>query len=107
VIVGGAFPHCRETRDPLWRRLGSERQSPAVRDVIEFLPQYRQMAIEAGRHLASIPVSIFGAPEDLDRLKRYRDQGIACAVVSLPSVRADEVLPILDRWGSLILRTQH
>ena len=43
----------------------------------EFLPQFRQMAAEAGRDLAAVPVSIFGAAEDLDRLKRHRDQGIA------------------------------
>ena len=50
-------------------------------DVTEFLPQFRQMAAEAGRDPASIPVTIWGVPEDPDRLKRYRDQGIARVVV--------------------------
>jgi hypothetical protein len=79
---------------------------PSYADVTEFLPQFRQMAGEAGRDPASIPISIFGAPENLDRLKRYRDQGIARAVVTLPSARADEISPVLDRWADLIRRTR-
>jgi len=63
------------------------------------------MAAEAGRDLATIPVTIFGAAEDLDRLKRFRDQGIARAVVMLPSAKGDEILPVLDRWAELIRQT--
>ena len=74
-------------------------------DVTEFLPQFRQMATEAGRDPARIPVTIFGAQDHLDRLKRYRDQGIARAVVSLPSADADQILPTLDRWAGLIRQT--
>ena len=76
-------------------------------DVTEFLPQYRQMAADAGRDPASVPVSIFGAAEDLDRLQRYRDQGIARAIVALPSAKAGEILPVLDRWAELIRGTAH
>jgi hypothetical protein len=47
-------------------------------------------------------VTIFGAGEDGDRLLRYRDQGVARAVVMLPSAGSDTVLPILDRWAQLI-----
>ena len=50
---------------------------------------------------------MFGVAEDLDRLKRYRDQGIARAVVTLPSAKADEILPVLDRWAELIRHTRH
>ena len=60
------------------------------------------MAAEAGRDPASVPVTIFGGPEDLDRLQRYRDLGIARVVVSLPSGQADDILPTLDRWAELI-----
>ncbi len=68
----------------------------------EFLPEFRRMAADAGRDPASVPVSIFGAPEDGDRLKRYRDQGVARAIVTLPSARSPEILPVLDRWAELI-----
>jgi hypothetical protein len=75
--------------------------------VTEFLPQFRQMAADAGRDPAAVPVSIFGAPENLDRLKRYSDHGIARAVVTLPSAKSDEILPVLDRWADLIRHTRH
>ena len=77
---------------------------PQYSDVTDFLPQFRQMAAEAGRSLDEVPVTVFGVPEDQDRLKLYRDRGIARAVVSLPSAKADEILPILDRWAELIRR---
>ena len=35
-------------------------------------------------------------------LKRGRDQGVVRACVSLPAAKADQVLPILDRWAALI-----
>jgi len=62
------------------------------------------MAAEAGRDLDAVPVTVFGVPEDLDRLRRYRDRDIARVVVSLPSARANEILPVLDRWAELIRR---
>ena len=38
----------------------------------------------------------------LDRLQRYRDQGVARGVVQLAAAPADQILPILDRWARLI-----
>jgi hypothetical protein len=63
------------------------------------------MASDAGRAPASVPVTVFGASEDLDKLKRYRDQGVARVVSMLPSAPSAEVLPILDRWAELIRRS--
>ena len=74
-------------------------------DVEEYLPRFRQMLSEAGRDPQSVPVTLFGATEDADRLAHYRDQGIARVVVMLPSAKGDEILPILDRWAELIRRT--
>jgi hypothetical protein len=61
------------------------------------------MAAEAG----SVPVTVWGVAEDLDLLQRHRNLGIARVVVSLPSARASEVLPILDRLAELIERVSH
>ena len=52
--------------------------------------------------MASIPVTVWGAPEDLDRVRRYREQGVARVVVYLPSAPAADILPVLDRWAELI-----
>jgi len=65
------------------------------------------MATDAGRDPATIPITIFGGTENLDRVKRYHDQGIARVVTMLPSALADEVMPILDRWAVLIRQTSH
>ena len=99
VLVGGAMPHAAKRAIAYgdgWIPLGGRGV-----DVLEQLPRFRQMAAEAGRDADSLPVSIFGATQDADTLKRYRDAGIARVVFSLESAKADEVLPVLDRIASL------
>jgi hypothetical protein len=59
------------------------------------------MAEEAGRDPQSLPVTLGGAPEDRDILKRYRDLGVARVNFPVPPAKADEVLPILDRVANL------
>ena len=59
------------------------------------------MAEEAGRDPKSLPVTLGGAPEDPDMLKRYRDLGVARVNFPVPPAKADEVLPILDRVAKL------
>ena len=48
---------------------------------------------------SSLSVTLGGAPEDLDLLKRNRDLGIARMNVRLPLAKTDEILPLLDRWA--------
>ena len=106
VIVGGAFPYAARRALAYGDGWIPHASRPQYADVSEHLPRFRQMAAEAGRDPASVPVTIFGVTEDLERLRRYRDLGIARAVVSLPSAQADEILPILDRWAELIHQMQ-
>ena len=47
-----------------------------------------------------------GAPEDADKLKRFRDLGAVRVNVTLPAESADQILPVLDRWAKLIPRLQ-
>ena len=70
----------------------------------DYLPQFRQMAAEAGRDPASVPITVWGVGEDYDRLRRYADQDVSRLVVSLPPDAADKTLPVLDRWAALIRR---
>jgi hypothetical protein len=60
------------------------------------------MAEEAGRDPQSLPVTLGGAPEDPDLLKRYRDLGVVRVNFAVPPAKADEVLPILDRLADLM-----
>ena len=105
IIVGGAFPHSARRAIRYGDGWIPNASRAHYADVTEFLPEFREMATAAARDPASISVTIWGVPENLDRLKRYRDQGIARVVVSLPSANRDEILPVLDRWAELIRRT--
>ena len=102
IIVGGAFPHAARRAI----RYGDGWVPIAGRapygDVNEFLPKFREMAKEAGRDPASLPITLFGAAADADLLGRYRDMDVARVVVSLPPEPADKTLPALDRWAGLI-----
>jgi alkanesulfonate monooxygenase SsuD/methylene tetrahydromethanopterin reductase-like flavin-dependent oxidoreductase (luciferase family) len=102
VIVGGAFPYAARRALAYGDGWVPHAGRPQYSDVTDFLPQFKEMAAAAGRSLGEVPVTVFGVPEDLDRLQLYRDREIARAVVSLPSAKADEILPILDRWAELI-----
>jgi len=94
VILGGAFPWAarRAVRygDGWYPNASSGNPQ-------EYLPRFRQMAEEAGRDSQSLPVTLGGAPEDPDMLKRYRDLGVVRVNFPVPPAKADEVLPILDR----------
>jgi probable F420-dependent oxidoreductase len=102
ILVGGAFPHAarRAVRyGDGWAPIAGRGPD---RDIDQILPRFREMLSEAGRDPQIVPVTLFGATEDRDRLARYRDLGIARMVVMLPSGKRDQILPILDRWGELI-----
>jgi probable F420-dependent oxidoreductase len=106
ILVGGAFPHAARRAV----RYGDGWAPIAGRgpdgDVEEVLPRFRQMLSEAGRDPHSVPVTLFGATEDADRLARYHDLGIVRVVVMLPSAKSDQILPTLDRWAELIHRAR-
>ena len=102
VIVGGAFRLA--ARRALRYGDGILPAAPSVGSGSpeEFMPRWRQMAEAAGRDPRSLSVTLGGAPEDLDLLKRNRDLGIARMNVRLPPAKTDEILPLLDRWAKLI-----
>jgi probable F420-dependent oxidoreductase len=106
VIIGGAFPHAARRALRYGDGWIPHSRRPQYEDVTDFLPQFRQMAAEAGRDPAEVPVTVWGIPPDLDRVRRYRDQGVARGVVQLAAEKADQILPILDRWAELIPQTQ-
>jgi len=99
VILGGAFP---------WAARRAIRYgdgwypNAASGNPEEYLPAFRKMAQEAGRDPASLPVTIGGAPDDLNKLKRFRDLGASRVNVSLMSEARDDILAILDRWAGYI-----
>ena len=102
IIVGGAFPYGarRAVRyGDGWIPLRTRAGYAEVRDL---LPKFHEMVKEAGRDVASIPITIWNSKEDEDQLKRDRDAGVVRIVVSLESDNADKILPELDRWAKII-----
>jgi probable F420-dependent oxidoreductase len=99
IHVGGAFPH--GARRAI--RYGDGWIPTAGRgDIAEALPKFREMAQEAGRDPASIEVTLFGLGEDLDRVKRFAEMGVARVVPMFPAEKADIVLPIIDQWTKIM-----
>ena len=62
------------------------------------IKKFRDMATEAGRDPASLPISIFRVPDDLTKLRFCQEIGVDRVVFSLPAEKEDKILPILDRW---------
>ena len=102
IIVGGAFQYAARRAIRYGDGLIPQASDAGSGSPEEFLPRFRQMAKEAGRDPQSLSVTLGGAPEDPDRLKRYRDLGVARMNVRLPPDKADDILPVLDRWANLI-----
>jgi probable F420-dependent oxidoreductase len=102
VIVGGAFPYGARRAVRYGDGWMPHRRRPVYDDVRETIPQFRKLVAKAGRDTDSVPVTIWGAAEDADMLKRDRDAGVVRVVVSLDSAKADVILPQLDRWAKLL-----
>jgi probable F420-dependent oxidoreductase len=102
VIVGGAFRFAARRALRYGDGILPAAPSAGSGSPEEFMPRWRQMAEAAGRDPRSLSVTLGGAPEDLDLLKRNRDLGIARMNVRLPPAKTDEILPLLDRWAKLI-----
>jgi len=100
IIVGGAFPYAARRAI----RYGDgwiPRDDWLERDGMGVLDQFRKMARDAGRDPATLPVSIFRVPDDIDRLRLCEQLGIDRVVFSLPAEKEDKLLPVLDRWAEL------
>ncbi len=100
VLVGGGFPHgARRAIDfgEGWMPIGGRDL-----DIAELVPRFRQMAAEADREPDDLPVTAYGAKADADVVSRLGDAGVDRVVYGLPSAKADEVLPILDRHAALM-----
>jgi len=102
VIVGGAYPYGARRAIAFGDGWVPHARRPAYGDVLGLLPEFRKLAIAAGRDPVTIPITIFGVAEDIDLIKRYRDAGVARLVFNLPAAKADEVLPVLDRCAALM-----
>ena len=102
ILVGGAFPYSarRAIRygDGWMPQVTETKPTP----LIDLIPRFRQMCAEGGRDADKMDISIGGQQPDADLVKRYRDAGVNRVSVSLPSEKADTILPQLDQWLTVI-----
>ena len=102
ILVGGAFPYSarRAIRygDGWMPQMTEKNPTP----LIELVPRFRQMCAEASRDPDKMDISIGGQQPDVDLVKRYRDAGINRVSASLPSEKADTILPMLDQWVAVM-----
>ncbi|WP_043361844.1 LLM class F420-dependent oxidoreductase [Belnapia sp. F-4-1] len=101
IIVGGAFPWGARRAIRYGNGWMPHRVRQHYADVAALIPHFRQMVEEAGRPLADLPITIWGAKEDRGALLADRDLGVERVVVSLDAAKRDAILPELDRWAAL------
>jgi probable F420-dependent oxidoreductase len=101
ILVGGAFPYSarRAVRyaDGWMPQVTSSKQAPLA----EVIPQFRQMAAEAGRDPAALRIVIGAQPPDIALIESYQALGVEMVYPSLPSEPADKILPMLDQWAEI------
>jgi probable F420-dependent oxidoreductase len=100
IIVGGGFPHAAR-RAVRYGDGWIPRDDWLERDGLDVIDKFRAMAKQAGRDPATLPITSFRAPPDIERLRLYSKLGIDRVVFSLPAENADGLLPIMDRWADL------
>jgi probable F420-dependent oxidoreductase len=98
IWVGGAFPYAARRAIRYGDGWMPHRARPHYANVREFIPEFRKMSAAANR---DVPLTIWGAKEDEDMLKRDQDAGVVRVIVSLESAKIDDILPELDRWSKL------
>ncbi len=101
ILVGGSFPYSarRAIRYGTgWLPSASAGKS----DLLEEIPLFRRMAIDAGRDPATLPITVWYPPREIDLMRKYRDIGVDRVVFSVPSDAADAVRPHLDEIGELM-----
>lgn len=99
IYVGGAMPYGLRRALRYGDAWLPHRARPAYPDVAEKIPEARRLMQEAGRDL---PITIWGGRPEPAMLERDRRLGVERVIVSLPSERADTILPLLDTWAGLV-----
>ena len=87
------------------RRLDPASPPAAIRGRHRLPAAVRQMAAEAGRDLATCPVTVLGSAGGYRPGAPLPDQGVVRGVVQLAAEPADKILPLLDRWAEMIARS--
>lgn len=99
ILVGGAWPYGARRAVRYGHGWIPHAALPPHDDVTDFLPDFQQMARDAGRD--PLPMTVWGAQPDLAQFERRRELGVERVVISLESEPEDEILRQLDTWAEI------
>ncbi len=102
VIVGGAFPYSARRAIRYGDGWIPQAARGSYKEIADMIPEFRKMAIEAGRDPASIAITVWFPRNDADLMKRYVDLGVERVVFNVESVAADQGLPVIDGIADLM-----
>jgi probable F420-dependent oxidoreductase len=99
VLMGGAagpklFDHIAEYGQG-WIPIGGKGITDAV-------PRLQERFAAEGRDPAALEITPFGSTPDHGKLDHFDKVGVTECIFDLPSAPADTVLPILDRYATLV-----
>ena len=101
IIVGGAYPYAARRAIAYgdgWIPRADRLAKDGVGVIID---QFRVLVKESGRDPASLPITIFRTPDNVEQLRFCQEIGIDRIVFSLPAEGEATIMPILDRWTAL------
>jgi probable F420-dependent oxidoreductase len=99
ILMGGDTPQARQRVVDFcdgWMPIGTR-----TAGITEGMKDLAARARAAGKKPEDFPVTVYGAPADLDTLKRYTDAGVERANFWLPPQDRDRVLTVLDGFAAL------
>ena len=73
-----------------------------VTDLVQRVTALRRQAEETGRDSKSISITVFGASPEPATIQELAKAGVERAVFMLPAAPRDKVLPLVDRYTSLM-----
>jgi probable F420-dependent oxidoreductase len=98
ILMGGGTDRARQRVVDFcdgWLPIG------IAHDIAAGMRDLAERARKAGKRPEDFPVSVFGAPADLDALKRFADLGVERVNFWVPPVAREQALPILDQYAEV------
>ena len=102
ILVGGAFPYSARRAVRYGDGWMPQATATATAPLTEVIPRFRQMTAEAGRDPAAMTIAIGGQAPDVALIGRYQALDVDIVSTSLPSEKADTILPVLDQWVAVM-----
>jgi probable F420-dependent oxidoreductase len=99
VLIGGAagpklFDHIAEYGQG-WIPIGGK-------GITDAIPRLQERVAQEGRDPAELEIVPFGSTPDHGKLDHFEKVGVTECIFNLPSAPADQVLPLLDRYATIV-----